>query len=133
MKKLSFLILSIFLPLFIYSQENIININTKNIEVPETYNFGDISDYAYTQFILKNNRNAAVVVSKIETPPGFFASVSNSTINSNKRTVLTVGLKASETGLADEFEEDIIIKTNLVTDIIVKVKGKIIKDLENKE
>lgn len=125
MKKLSFLLLSVFLSLIAYSQDNIININTKNIEVPAVYDFGKISDDAYTQYVLKNNRNSAVVVSDIITPPGFFANISNKTISPHKKSIVYVGLRPKATNFNDDFEAEIVIKTNLVTDIKIKLKGTI--------
>lgn len=132
MKKLSFILLSFFLSSFAYSQDKIININTKNIEVPEVYDFGKISDNTYTQYVLKNNRNSAVVVSEITTPPGFFANISNKTIAPHKKSIVYVGLSPKATNFDDDFEAEIVIKTNLVTDIKIKLKGTIDTDTENK-
>lgn len=112
---------------FLYAQEDIIEINNTNISVPETYDFGSITEAAYSKYIIKNNRNSAVIVSDIKTPAGFFASVSEMNIASGKKIILYFGLDPKHTDFSGVFVKCITIKTNLITDIVVEVKGNIVK------
>jgi len=112
---------------FLYAQEDIIEINNTNITVPETYDFGTISEVAYSKYIIKNNRNSAVAVSDIKTPAGFFASVSEKNIASGKKVILYFGLDPKHTEFDGNFVKCITIKTNLITDIVVELKGNIVK------
>ncbi len=129
MKKF-FLSLSIFFIFFInfsLSQESLIEITNTNINVPDTYDFGEVIHNEHTKFIIKNSRSSAIVVSEIETPPGFFANISDMNIGAGKKVILYVGLKPEFIDDTGSFLEEIKIKTNLVMDIVIKVKGKIVK------
>mgnify|MGYP000667709256 CR=1 FL=1 len=105
--------------------EDVIEINNTNISVPNVYDFGDITEAVYTRYYIKNNRGSAVTVSNITTPAGFFANISDMNIASGKRVILYVGLEPSYVPEKGKFEKEIIIQTNLVTDIIIKLKGNI--------
>ncbi len=110
-----------------YSQDLIIELNNSNIKVPEAYNFGDVTDVVYAKYIIKNSRNSAVTVSDVVTPPGFFANLADMRIGAGKRVILYIGLKPEFVEKDGNFEQQIKIKTNLVNDIIIPVKGNIIK------
>lgn len=116
-----------------FAQDNIININNTKIEVPETYDFGEISETVHTKYLIKNNRNSTVVVSDIDTPAGFFASISKMSIAPGKKVILYFGLVPSQTNLDGNFNNKITIKTNLITDIEVKIKGNIIVLVEDED
>ena len=115
------------IPIISSSQNSIIEINNTNIAVPDTHDFGQFNERVYTKFIIKNNRNSTVVVSNINTPAGFFANISDMNIASNKKVILYIGVEPSISDFDGDFEEEIVIKTNLITDIVVKVKGSLIE------
>ena len=116
-----------------FAQNNIIEINNTNISTPNEYDFGQVSDVAYCQYVIKNNRNTPVLVKDVVVPSGFFANISDSKIASGKKIILYVGLKPDMTGINGDFEKDIILKTNLITDITLKVKGTIKIDENNEK
>ncbi len=111
----------------LFSQEDIIEINNTSINVPDKYDFGNISEAAYSKYIIKNNRNSLVTISNIKTPPGFFATISNKSIAAGKKVILYFGLDPNHTDFDGDFNKNIVIKTNLITDIVVKMKGHITK------
>lgn len=115
------------IPYVSFSQEQVIDINNTDISVPDIYDFGEISDRAFTKFIIKNNRNSAVTVSEILTPAGFFANISEMTIASDKKVILYIGLDPTFVEKEGNFEEKFVIKTNLIMDIEIKVKGHVKK------
>ena len=94
------------------------------------YDFGEVTETSYIKYIIKNNRNSAVNVSNVVTPAGFFANISEMSIASGKKVILYVGIEPSLSDFEGDFEEEIIIKTNLVMDIVVKVKGNLIAKSE---
>jgi hypothetical protein len=108
--------------------EGIIEINNTNIEIPEIHDFGTFSTTAMTKYIIKNNRSTPVVVSNIKTPVGFFANISDMNIAPNKKVILYVGLEPSYTEIKGNFEKEIVIETNLIMSIIIKLKGNIISE-----
>ena len=114
-------------PLVSFSQNDIIEINNTSVDVPETYDFGQISETSYTKFIIKNNRGSIVKVSEIKTPSGFLANISEMNIGSGKKVILYVGIEPSIASFEGDFEEEIIIKTNLIMDIVIKLKGNLEK------
>ncbi len=129
--KLTFLFLFVFI--FVncaVSQEDIVEINNTDIIVPQVYDFGDVDVTSYTKYIIKNNRNAPVNVKEVKTPAGFFANISDMNIAAGKKVILYIGLDPSFVEKEGVFENDIIIKTNLIMDIVIKVKGNIIKKTE---
>ncbi len=109
-------------------QDLIIEINNSNIKVPEVYDFGNVTDVVYAKYIIKNNRNSAVIVSEIVTPAGFFANIADMKIGAGKKVILYIGLKPDFVETKGNFENQIKIKTNLVSDIIINVKGNIVKE-----
>jgi len=118
----------IFMQINIFSQqEGIIEINNTNIVIPGAYDFGTFNTTATTKYIIKNNRNSPVIVSNIKTPVGFFANISDMNIAPNKKVILYVGLEPSYTEINGNFEKEIVIETNLIMSIIIKLKGNIIK------
>jgi hypothetical protein len=114
-----------FSPIFAQGQSDVIEINNTSIQTPETHDFGDVTEIEYVRYFIRNNRGSAVVVSNIKTPSGFFANISEMSIAPNKRVILYVGLDPSYVPEKGEFEKEIIISTNLVTNIVVQVKGNI--------
>jgi len=111
----------------LFAQDEIIEINSTNIDMPGVYDFGEINEAVYTKYIIKNNRSSAVIVSEVKTPSGFFANISDMNIAPNKKVILYVGLSPEYIDHVGAFEESIIIKTNLVMDIVVKLKGNIVE------
>lgn len=118
--------LILIIPVFSFSQDNIIEINNTSIDVPEVYDFGEVTGTSYTKFIIKNNRNSAVNVSDIATSAGFFANISEMNIASGKKVILYVGIEPSLAEFEGDFANEIIIKTNLIMDIVIKVKGNLV-------
>lgn len=109
----------------IFAQNEIIEVNNTDIKMSGVYDFGTVTESCYTKYIVKNNRSSDVVVSKIKTPPGFFANISNSTIKPNKKAILYVGLDPKHVEDKGVFLKNIVIETNLVTDIKLELKGDI--------
>ena len=122
-----FLFVFLLITAMAYSQNSIIEINNTNINVPETHDFGQFSERVFKKYIVKNNRNSAVTVSEIKIPAGFFANISEMNIAAGKKVILYIGIEPSIAEFEGDFEEKIIIKTNLITDIEVKVKGTFVK------
>jgi len=129
MKKIS-IILGFFIIVFFttsFSQDFIIEINNTSISTVEVKDFGEVTDATYQKYIIKNNRNSAVVVSKIVTPSGFFANISDMNIATGRKVILYVGLDPQFSDQAGFFSESIVLKTNLIMDITIEVKGTVIK------
>jgi hypothetical protein len=129
MKSKIFIILSIIFTITskIYSQENLIEVNNTSITMPKEYDFGEVSETAFTKYIIKNNRKSVLKISDIDTPAGFFANISQMQIKPGKKVVLYVGLAPEYVKKEGPFEQKISIKTNLITDIIIKIKGTVKK------
>lgn len=109
------------------SQDLVIEINNTNIAQIDTIDFGDISEVKYQKIIIKNNRNSTVKISEVITPSGFGANLSEMNIGADKKVVLYVGLDPRMVDFANEFSEKIVIKTNLIIDIEINIKGNIIE------
>jgi hypothetical protein len=118
--------LLLIIPVISFSQDDIIEINNTSINVPGVYDFSQVTETAYTKYIIKNNRNSAVNVSDVVTPAGFFANISEMNIAAGKKVILYVGIEPSLADFEGDFEEEIIIKTNLIMDIVIKVKGSLV-------
>ncbi len=111
----------------VFSQDAIIQINNTSISTISIHDFGEISDAAYTKYIIKNNRRTAVTVSEVKTPSGFFANISDMNIAAGKNVILYVGLDPKLVNKTGAFDEKIVIKTNLVIDIEIPLKGVIVE------
>lgn len=129
MKKIAF-----FLGVFLFvlsnlsfSQDFVIEINNTNITTVDTNDFSQVTDAVYQKYIIKNNRNSTVVVSEIKTPSGFFANISDMNIGAGKKVILYVGLDPRFFDAGGDFSESIIVKTNLIMDIVINVKGTVVK------
>ena len=133
MKKILLIIIAVFASVANFAQDNVVEINNTNISTPDVYDFGQIDDVVYCQYVIKNNRNTPVLIKDVVVPSGFFANISDSKIASGKKIILYIGLKPNMTGIDGDFEKNIILKTNLITDITLKVKGTVIKTEENDE
>ncbi len=123
--KLALLSILFLIPFFSFSQEARIEINNTSISNPQVYNFKDVTQKVYAKYLIKNNRNSTVVISDIKTPAGFFANISTTDIGAGKQAVLYVGLDPDYVEISGEFEEKIILKTNLIKNIEVTIKGRI--------
>ncbi|MBN2892194.1 MAG: hypothetical protein JXL97_10025 [Bacteroidales bacterium] len=132
MKLIKFLIAGFFITISIssFSQEGVIEINNTSIDMPDIYSFGEITETAYTKYVIKNNRNSAVNVSEVNTPAGFFANISDMNIASGKKVILYVGVEPKLIEKSGDFDENIVIKTNLVMDIVINLKGTITKSTD---
>ncbi len=111
------------------SQSNIIQINNTQIIVPDTLNIGNIQkgDQTYVQFIIINNRKNSVTISNIITPPGCGAQINSTILKPKSKTTLYVGFDTNwMSGVDSNFVYKIILKTNLIKDIIIPIKGKIV-------
>lgn len=109
----------------INAQSDVIEINNTSITSPNEYDFGNIDSISYVKYTLKNNRNSAVTISDVKTPAGFFADISEMTIQPNKKITVFVGLDPDFVDFKGQFSKDIVIKTNLIMDIVITLKGKI--------
>lgn len=104
---------------------DLIEINNTSITNPIICDLGQIDSIVYTKFLIKNNRATTVQISDIKLPSGFFADFSDMTILPNKKVTLFVGVDPRFADLKGSFEKKIILKTNLVTDIEITLKGNI--------
>ena len=100
-------------------------IKNSTIVYPEVYDYGEIEENTrvVSQYIIKNERESGVEIINIKTPPGYMASISKSIINSNKKITLHLIIDTSWIDKKGEFIEKIIIKTNLIKDIVIEVRG----------
>ena len=111
----------------VFSQDVIIQINNTSISSVNVHDFGEISESAYTKYIIKNNRRTAVIVSEVKTPSGFFATISDMNIAAGKNVILYAGLDPKLMNKVGAFDQKIVIKTNLVIDIEIPLKGIIVE------
>ena len=128
MKKLVFILLISFLSLSFYAQDNEINIKNTSIQNADIQDFGTIDQMSYKKLIINNQRSTVVIIKNIITPDGFFANISDMEIKPGKNAVLYIGIDPNWTTINGEFQDTIKIKTNLIKDIIIPVKGKITKE-----
>ena len=103
--------------------DDLIEINNTSITNPIVCDFGQIDSIVYTKFIIKNNRATSVQINDTRIPSGFFVDFSDMTILPNKKITLYVGIDPRFVDLKGAFEKKIILKTNLVTDIEITLKG----------
>lgn len=103
--------------------DEIIEINNTSINNPIICDFGQIDSIVYTKFFIKNNRASSVQINDTRIPSGFFVDFSDMTILPNKKITLYVGIDPRFVDLKGNFEKKIILKTNLVTDIEITLKG----------
>ena len=111
----------------LFAQEKTKEIVIKNstIVYPEVHDYGEIEEdtRVVSQYIIKNERESGVEIKNIKTPPGYMASISKSIIKSNKKITLHLIIDTSWIDKKGEFTEKIIIKTNLIKDIVIEVRG----------
>ncbi len=108
--------------------DNIIIITKTQIIQPPVYDFGEVQkgSQAYAKFIIKNQRPNTVEITNISTPSGFGASMQKPVIKPKGQSEIYIGFDSNWVEADSTFEETIILETNLIKNINIKVKGKII-------
>jgi hypothetical protein len=114
--------------------DNIIIITKTQIVQPPTYDFGNVQkgSQAYAKFIIKNQRPNTIEITNIITPSGFGASMQKPVIKPKGQSEVYVGFDSNWIEADSTFEETIILETNLIKNISIKVKGKIINNSDEK-
>lgn len=108
-------------------KEFLIEINQTSITELKPIDFGNIDSLVYEKVIIKNNRSSAVEIVDVKVPTGFFVDISDDKILPNKKIVVYVGLNPDFTEISGDFLKKVVLKTNLIADIEIPIKGCIKK------
>ena len=100
-------------------------IKNSTIVYPDVHDYGEIEENTRVvdKYIIINERESSVEIKNIKTPSGYMANISKSIINPSKKITLHLIIDSSWIDKKGDFIEKIIIKTNLVKDIVIEVRG----------
>jgi len=104
---------------------NSIVIETNSIEVPHTFDFGNIQKggQIIEKIIIENNSKNIIDIKNLQAPSGYIVTVSKTSLKPNSKITLIIGLDSNCVKQKGNFVEQIIIETNLVQNIVIDIKG----------
>ncbi len=107
------------------TDEKSIIIKSNSIEVPNTFDFGNIErgKQVMEMFTIKNKTKNNIDITKLKAPEGYMVSVSKTSLKPESKTTLIIGFDTNWIENKGEFSEQIIIETNLIQDIVLQIKG----------
>jgi ribosomal protein S6 len=128
MKTINFTFLFIFLLSFnvLKAQNEFeIKIFDSTIQNAPIHDCGDIEKAGreVLQYTIKNERKTDVEIINIKTPQGYMASTSTNVIESKDEATIYIMIERKFIENTGDFNEKIIIKTNLIQDIEIELKG----------
>lgn len=128
MKIIKFFLLSMLLFSFfnLKAQDEFeIKIFDSSIQNAPVHDCGDIEIKAreVLQYIIKNERKTDIEIKNIKTPQGYMASVTTNLIEANDEAIVYIIIERRFIEDIGEFNEKILIQTNLIQDIEIEVKG----------
>jgi len=128
MKKRFFLLFVIFFVFNLNSnaQKDLeVTVFASSIQQAPSHDCGDIEKEARSMLVytIKNERKTEIEIKNIKTPQGFFATSTETIIKAGKKTDIYVIIESKLISTKGEFNEKIIIETNLVENIVLDIKG----------
>lgn len=110
-----------------FAQENVgeIIINTGNVEISDTVDFGNVAtgEQVMKKMTIKNKSKRTVEFTEMKAPTGYMVSISKKELKPNAKTTLIIGFAANWIEEEGDFKDVIILKSKVLSDIIVPVKG----------
>jgi len=96
-----------------------------SIQTAPVYNIGEIKNGSQEMLTYKivNKRKTDVEIKNVRAPQGYMASISSNTIEAKDEVTIQIMFDTQFIQKKGEFDEKIIIKTDLIQDIEIEIKG----------